>query len=155
MDAEKCTGNYHPKRFGLAVQALIVLSKERVQTCPSVEIANCLQSEATQLRRVLQVLAREGFLETREGRDGGYRLKQAPDSITLAQVYDAFQAGDPMCFGIKETAGSHPFGVKMRETFSDITDEMERSMRGVLGRYTIADLAERMRDNDEGRRFSR
>ncbi|MCI3919610.1 Rrf2 family transcriptional regulator [Paenibacillus sp. TRM 82003] len=145
MDAEKCTGNTHPKRFGLAVQALIILSfKERIQTCPSVEIAGCLQSEATQVRRVLNVLAQEGFVETREGRDGGYRLKRAPESITLAEVYDAFQAGDPLCFGIKETAGTHSFGMKMRDAFCDLTNEMERGMREVLGRYTIADVADRL-----------
>lgn len=152
MDAEKCTGNTHPKRFGLAVQALIILSfKERIHTCPSVEIAGCLQSEATQLRRVLNVLAQEGFVETREGRDGGYRLKRSPEAITLAQVYDAFQAGDPLCFGIRETAGSHPFGQKMKEAFSEVTNEMERSMREVLGSYTISDLAARLRDEESQR----
>ncbi|WP_199615629.1 RrF2 family transcriptional regulator [Paenibacillus alkalitolerans] len=144
MDAEKCTGNYHPRWFGLAVQALIILSKENIQTCPSVEIASYLQSEPTLLRRVLAVLAREGFLETREGRDGGYRLQKNPESITLADVYDAFQVGGPLCFGIKEATGSHPFGVEMKAAFSDITDEMDRSMREVLSRYTIADLAERL-----------
>ncbi|MFD0693357.1 RrF2 family transcriptional regulator [Paenibacillus sp. GCM10027628] len=144
MDVEKCTGKHHPKWFGLAVQALVILSKEKVQTCPSVEIAGSLQSEATLLRRVLAVLAREGFLETREGRDGGYRLKKSPESITLAEVYDAFQAGIPLCFGIKETTGTHPFGVEMKAAFSDITDEMEQSIRQVLGRYTIADLADRL-----------
>jgi Rrf2 family transcriptional regulator, repressor of oqxAB len=144
MEADKWTGNHLPKWFGLAVQSLIFLSKENVQMCPSVEIAVYLQSEATLIRRVLAVLAREGFLETREGRDGGYLLKKAPESITLAEVYNAFQVGSPLCFGIKETTGTHPFGVEMRAAFSDITDEMEQSMRQVLSRYTIADLAERL-----------
>lgn len=144
MEAEKCSGNQHPKWFGLAVQALIILSKENIQTCPSTEIAGYLQTEATLLRRVLAVLARDGFLETREGRDGGYRLKKAPESITLAEVYNAFKVGSPLCFGIKETAGTHSFGVEMKAAFSDITAEMEESMRRVLGRYTIADLAERL-----------
>jgi Rrf2 family transcriptional repressor of oqxAB len=144
MEAEKCAGNHHPKWFGLAVQALIILSKENVQTCPSIEIAGYLQSEASLLRRVLAVLTREGFLETREGRDGGYRLKKAPESITLAEVYNAFQVGSPLCFGIMETTGTHPFGVEMKATFSDITAEMEKSMCQVLSRYTIADLAERL-----------
>lgn len=140
MEAEKCTGNYHPKWFGLAVQALIVLSKNNHQTCPSAEIAGYLQLEATLLRRVLAVLAREGFLETREGRDGGYRLKKAPESITLAEVYDAFQASSPLCFGTKVC-------VEMKAAFSDITAEMEQTMHQVLSRYTIADLVERLHSN--------
>ncbi|HWO76882.1 MAG TPA: Rrf2 family transcriptional regulator [Bacillus sp. (in: firmicutes)] len=143
---EKCTGNFHPKWFGLAVQALIILAKENIQTCPSGEIAGYLQSEATLIRRVLAVLAREGFLETREGRDGGYRLKKAPQLITLADVYNAFQVGSPLCFSIKETTGTHQFGVEMKAVFSDITNEMEESMREVLRQYTIADLAERLHE---------
>jgi Rrf2 family transcriptional repressor of oqxAB len=144
MDAEKCTGNYHPKWFGLAVQALIILSNENIQTCPSVEIAGYLQSEATLLRRVMAVLAREGLIETREGRDGGYRLLRAPESITLADVYSALRVGSPLCFGIKETTGTHPFGIEMKAAFTDITNEMDQSLREVLSRYTIADLAERL-----------
>ena len=88
---DKRTGNYYPKWFGLAVQALIILAKENNQTCPSVEIANYLQSEDTLMRRVLAMLAREGILETREGRDGGYRLKKASESIALVDLYRRFR----------------------------------------------------------------
>ncbi|QYR21527.1 Rrf2 family transcriptional regulator [Paenibacillus sp. sptzw28] len=144
MTLDKCSGNYHPKWFGLAVQALIILAKENIQTCPSVEIANYLQSEATLMRRVLAILAREGFLETREGRDGGYRLKKAPESINLVDVYSAFQVSSPLCFGIKDSTGTHTFGIEMKEVFSDITAEMDQSLREVLSRYTIADLVRRM-----------
>ncbi|WP_123041830.1 Rrf2 family transcriptional regulator [Cohnella candidum] len=143
MNPEKCTGNHHPKWFGLALQALVILSKEQIQTCPSGELAEHLQSEATLLRRILAVLAREGILETREGRDGGYRLKRNPRSVTLAEVYTALQVGDPLCYGIKETTGSHPFGLEMKAAFQELTQEMNQSLKEVLSRYTVADLAER------------
>jgi len=143
MNPEKCTGNHHPKWFGLALQALVILSKERVQTCPSAELASHLQSEATLLRRILAVLAREGILETREGRDGGYRMRKDPHTVTLAEVYSALQVGDPLCFGIKETTGTHPFGLEMNAAFQELTQEMDNSLKEVLARHTIADLAAR------------
>jgi Rrf2 family transcriptional repressor of oqxAB len=143
MNVEKCIGNHHPKWFGLALQALVILSKEKIQTCPSAELAGYLQSEATLLRRILAVLAREGILDTREGRDGGYRLKRDPHSVTLDEVYTALQVGDPLCYGIKETTGSHPFGQEMKAAFQELTQEMDRSLREVLRRYTIADLSDR------------
>lgn len=143
MTPEKCIGSHHPKWFGLAVQALVILSKENIQTCPSVELAAYLQSEATLLRRILAILAKEGILETREGRDGGYRLKRDPYSITLSEVYNTLQVSDPLCYGIKETAGSHPFGMEMKSIFADITAEMDRTLLELLGRYTIGQLAER------------
>jgi Rrf2 family transcriptional repressor of oqxAB len=142
MNPDKCTGNHHPKWFGLALQALVVLSREQITTCPSAELAGYLHSEATLLRRILAVLARQGILETREGRDGGYRLRREPGSITLDEVYTALQVGDPLCYGIKETTGSHPFGQEMKAAFQGLTQEMNQGLKTVLSRYTIADLAE-------------
>jgi Rrf2 family transcriptional repressor of oqxAB len=143
MNPEKCVGSHHPKWFGLALQALVILSKDNVKTCPSAELAVYLQSEATLLRRILATLAKGGILETREGRDGGYRLRRDPQSITLAEVYTVLQVSDPMLFAIKETTGSHNFGMEMNAIFCDITAEMDRSLLEVLGRYTVGQIAER------------
>ncbi|RKP44787.1 Rrf2 family transcriptional regulator [Cohnella endophytica] len=146
MKPEKCVGSHHPKWFGLALQALVILSKDRVQTCPSAELATYMQSEATLLRRILAILAKGGILETREGRDGGYRLRKDPYSITLAEVFTVLQVGDPLCLGIKETTGTHAFGQNMQSIFCELTTEMDRSLLEVLGRYTVGQIAERARD---------
>ncbi len=146
MNPEKCVGSHHPKWFGLALQALVILSKESVQTCPSAELAVYLQSEATLLRRILATLVKGGILDTREGRDGGYRLRRDPHAITLAEVYTVLQVGDPLYFGIKETTGSHKFGLEMNAIFCDLTAEMDRSLLEVLGRYTVGQIAERAHD---------
>ncbi|MFC5405086.1 RrF2 family transcriptional regulator [Cohnella soli] len=148
MKPEKC-GSHHPKWFGLALQALVILSKDRIQTCPSAELAVYLQSEATLLRRILAALAKGGILETREGRDGGYRLRKDPYNLTLAEVYRVLQVGDPLCLGIQETTGDHRFGVEMNAIFSDITAEMDRSILGVLNNYTVGQIAERAHDCKE------
>ncbi|MCD9023550.1 Rrf2 family transcriptional regulator [Cohnella silvisoli] len=146
MNPEKCVGSHHPKWFGLALQALVILSKDRVQTCPSAELAVLLQSEATLLRRILATLVKGGILETREGRDGGYRLRRDPFEITLAEVYTVLQVGDPLSFGIKETTGTHTFGKEMKAIFCELTAEMDRSLLEVLGRYTVGQIAERAHD---------
>jgi Rrf2 family transcriptional regulator, repressor of oqxAB len=139
---EYCTSSQHPKWFGLAVQSLIILSQENVNTsCPSIELARYLQSEPSLLRRILAVLAKEGFIGTREGRDGGYHLKQSAETIRLVDIYDAFRAGSTLCDGITETAGTHPLGQSMKSALQDITQEMDNSMREVLSKYTIADVA--------------
>ncbi len=148
MKPEKCIGSHHPKWFGLALQALVILSKDNIQTCPSAELAVQLQSEATLLRRILATLVKGGILETREGRDGGYLLKRDPASVTLAEVYTVLQVGDPLSFGIKETAGTNTFGKEMQSIFCDLTTEMERSLIDVLGRYTVGQIAERAQQCD-------
>ncbi|BBI31870.1 RrF2 family transcriptional regulator [Cohnella abietis] len=143
MNSEKCVGSHHPKWFGLALQALVILSKDSVKTCPSAELAVYIQSEATLLRRILATLVKGGILDTREGREGGYRLRRDPYSISLAEVYSVLQVSDPLCFGIKETTGTHSFGLEMKEIFCELTTEMDRSLIKLLERYTVGQIAER------------
>ncbi|MFC4302486.1 Rrf2 family transcriptional regulator [Cohnella boryungensis] len=142
MNSEKCE-SYHPKWFGLALQALVILSKERARTCPSAELAKYMQSEATLLRRILSLLVKAGIVDTREGRDGGYRLKRDPSTLSLAEVYSALHIADPLCSGIRETTGTHAFGQEMNAVFLELTTEMDSAVAQVLGKYTVGQIAER------------
>lgn len=148
---EKCNvaGAFHPKWFGLALQALTILAKENISTCPSGALAGYLQSEPTVLRRMLAVLAKEGLVETREGRDGGYRLVRAPETITLAEVYRILQVGAPVNYAIRESTGTHPFGQGMRTFFNELTHEMDKAVLERLAGYTIADCAARVEGCEE------
>jgi len=143
MKPEKCVGSYHPKWFGLALQALVVLSRDCVRICPSAELAVYLQSEATLLRRILATLAKGGILDTREGRDGGYRLRRDPYGLKLSEVYAVLQVGDLLCSGIRDTAGTHTFGKEMNGILGDLTAEIDRSILETLGKYTVGQIAER------------
>lgn len=143
MRTEKCSSALNHKWFGLSLQALVVLTKN-CTTCSSATIAEKLQSEPTILRRILAKLAKENILETREGREGGYRLKKPAEQITLAEIYRALQVGEPLCNGMVDTTGLHPFGLEMKAAFSDIAEEIDNQVIQVLGRYTLADLAGRI-----------
>ena len=58
------------KNTDYAVRALIYLTRTGEQFVPSREIAEKEGIPLTFLRRIIQELAREGLLETREGRRG-------------------------------------------------------------------------------------
>ncbi|NHN28237.1 RrF2 family transcriptional regulator [Paenibacillus agricola] len=128
------------KTFGLALQALVVMAKNP-NRCPSGDIADYLCSEATLIRRIMAKLAQEHILEAREGRDGGYRLKLPPESITFADIFLALQVGESMCEGMLESTGDHPLGLQMHDVFSDMVTEMKQSMLDILKQHTIAELA--------------
>ena len=140
-----CPSTY--KTFSLSLQALVILAKHS-STCPSSDIATSMQSEATLLRRILAVLAREHIIETREGREGGYRLSKSPELITLAEVYKVLQIDEARCSGMTEATGENSFGLKMKSVMFDITTEIDQSVLTVLSNYTIADLVERTCEPD-------
>lgn len=138
--AVSCPSTY--KTFSLALQALVALEKHSGK-CSSGDMALYLQSEPTVLRRILKALAQENIIESREGRDGGYRLVRSADSITLADVYSALQIHSFISDSMLDAAGEHHFGERIRCAFSDIVSEMEESMLRVLSTRTIADIAEK------------
>ncbi|WP_270165168.1 RrF2 family transcriptional regulator [Paenibacillus sp. SYP-B4298] len=143
MKSEKCSSALNHKWFGLSLQALVVLA-QNCSTCSSATIAEKLHSEPTILRRILAKLAKENILETREGREGGYRLKKPADQITLAEIYNSLQVGEPLCSGMVDTTGLHPFGLQMKAAFSEIADDIDKQVVQVLERHTLADLADRV-----------
>ncbi|MGF7032725.1 Rrf2 family protein [Paenibacillus mucilaginosus] len=142
MKKEKNTCPSNFRTFGLALQAVTVLSKYP-NLCPSGEIAQHLKSEATLLRRILARLVQENILETREGRDGGYRLKQAPENITCAQVLQALLQEESLHGEMLASTGDHAFGQRMSGVFAGLMAEIDQSVLAVLERHTIADLAEK------------
>jgi len=142
---KSCPSTY--KTFSLSLQALVILAKHS-STCPSSDIATYMQSEATLLRRILAVLARERIIETREGREGGYRLSKSPDLITLAEVYTALQLDEARCSGMTEATGENQFGMAMKSVMYEITSEIDQSVLNKLSQYTIADLLKRTCEPD-------
>ncbi|WP_138755218.1 RrF2 family transcriptional regulator [Paenibacillus sinopodophylli] len=142
MKSDRLTSSAQPKWFGLALQALVILS-QKPEVYPSAAIADCLKSEATQLRKVLAKLATAKLIETREGRDGGYRLNRAPELISLADVYSALKVGEPLCSGMLDTIGCRASSLQMESAFVDIATEIEEKIRESLEQHTIAQLAER------------
>jgi Rrf2 family protein len=130
---------FNNKAFGLAVQALVFMS-DNPNRHPSTHIAEHLCSEATLIRRIMARLAQENFVEVREGRDGGYRMKRPPETVTLADIYLCLQTDLPLCEGMMDSTGDHAWGLRMQEAFSDVAEEMNRSILEILSKRTIADL---------------
>ncbi|AIQ27729.1 MULTISPECIES: RrF2 family transcriptional regulator [Paenibacillus] len=133
------------KSFGLVLQALVILAKKG-STCSSCEIAGLLSSEATLLRRLMANLTRERILVTREGRDGGYLLNRAPEELTLAEIYQAMEAGEGRDNGHSDTICVNALGTQMKVAYGELLDELDQSALRVLERYTLADMVRKTED---------
>lgn len=74
-----------------ALQALIYLSAH--QDRPFVlgsEISDALGIPANYLSKIMHTLGRDGLIEARRGRMGGYRLQRDADRITVMDVFALF-----------------------------------------------------------------
>ncbi len=79
------------KNTDYAVRTLIHLTRTGDRFVPSREIAEQRGIPLNFLRRIIQEMAREGLLETREGKSGGARLAMNPDEIELTRLIELFQ----------------------------------------------------------------
>ncbi|EFU40410.1 transcriptional regulator, BadM/Rrf2 family protein [Paenibacillus vortex V453] len=129
------------KTFSLAVQALVALERHSGK-CSSGDIASYLHLESTLIRRILKTLAHADMIESREGRDGGYRLKKNASDITLAEVYSILQVHNSISDGMLDATTGHCFAAEIRESFAGILSEIEESTLKILESRTIADMVE-------------
>lgn len=128
--------------FAIAVHALALVSSAQVDYT-STQIAASLNMHPVFTRRVLAHLVKSGFLEAREGREGGYRLTRPADQITLAEVYRAVGSGDLIPPSPNEPDPLCPVGSGIRGALAEVNADAELAFLDVLSWRTIADLADR------------
>jgi len=92
------------------------------------------------LEQIAGPLRKASLIKGRPGRAGGYKLGRAPDRITLRDVIET--ASGPIrlmdCVDMPE-ACEHSPTCTSRSVWASMTSDM----RGVLEKYTLADLAKR------------
>jgi Rrf2 family protein len=74
------------KKALYAVRALTVLAKAEPMAMTTAEIARAQELPRKFLEAILLDLKRAGITVSARGRDGGYRLNRAAESITLADI---------------------------------------------------------------------
>ncbi|WEK56411.1 MAG: Rrf2 family transcriptional regulator [Candidatus Cohnella colombiensis] len=79
--------------FVIAVHSLVLLAHRPEGMASSEEIASNVCTNAARIRKVMSCLRKGGYVETREGSGGGYKLIALPGEITLADVYRTLASG--------------------------------------------------------------
>jgi len=74
-----------------ALRALAYLCGNPGKTCAVGEMAKELGIPRPFLRRILQVLSREGILEARRGKGGGFRAGHGSGELSLLDIMELFQ----------------------------------------------------------------
>jgi Rrf2 family protein len=75
----------------IALRALVELAREPGLTLSVTELARRQQLPQPMLEQILLRLRRQGLVEARRGRHGGYRLARPADALPLAMVLQAVE----------------------------------------------------------------
>jgi Rrf2 family protein len=96
------------------------------------------------LEHILNDLRSGGFVESRRGVAGGYRLARPPEEITLAALLRHVERA---LVPLPATAKPHRRGTRVDEVqaaVGSVMQEVRAAMVAVLERVTVADLCERV-----------
>ena len=74
--------------IGIHSMILITNSKENINVS---HIAEITKSSRHHVAKVLQRLAKEGFVESNRGPNGGFQLKMEPENISLLDIFEAIE----------------------------------------------------------------
>jgi Rrf2 family protein len=102
------------------------------------EIADSYRIPLALLSKVLQKLAKNGFLQSEQGTNGGYRLVRSPQSITALEVIRSIDGPIFLTACFTEHGGcDQSEGCIVREPLRKVHDGIQK----LLASISIADMA--------------
>jgi len=119
------------RRSGLqALQALLELARHGEAWSPVSAIAAAQELPPPMLEQLLIQLRRAGLVQSRRGRQGGYRLSRAPEAIPVAEVLEA--VGAPV--RISADRNAEPSSERTPRAEAQVLSSMGRRLQNAIER---------------------
>jgi Rrf2 family protein len=137
-------------KFAVAVHALTVLGYFGDKPLTSELVASSVNTNPVVIRRLLGTLKRAGIVESQTGNQGGWRLAQSADRITLADVYRALEAERFMAIHGNPENKKCPVSRNIKPVLEIVLDSTETAVDSSLKKTTLAELVAKIRKEDMG-----
>lgn len=122
-----------------ATVLLAALAHRRDECVPASRLAELTRLEPPTVAKVLKTLARSGLVTSIRGVNGGYKLAESPENISVAGIVSAMEG--PIALtecGLEPGLCSHESDCSLRGNWQKIGQAVE----GALAGLSLADLAE-------------
>ncbi|MCA9319527.1 MAG: Rrf2 family transcriptional regulator [Planctomycetes bacterium] len=118
----------------------LLVARGRGSCVQSSEIGDALGLSAAYVTKILQPLARQGWMKSQKGRGGGWSLVAEPRSVTLAQliaILEPDRAWARCVIGHRTCSDETPcpFHDAWKKTLADFSRRMDRLTLADLKRY--------------------
>lgn len=75
----------------LAVHTAVILAMNITKRMSAKEIAKFLNASENHLAKILQKLAKDGYVDSVRGPGGGFKIAKKPDEINLLEIYESIE----------------------------------------------------------------
>ncbi len=125
-------------RFPVAVHILTILYIAGDDYVSSELLAKSIDTNPAVIRKILQTLIGEGWVESHAGVHGGARLAVDPKTITLLDVFELVEK--PGVFKMHEPQMKCPVACVLKDEMSEVFEKSEAAMERILKQTNIAQL---------------
>ncbi len=126
--------------YCLRVLVYLAVKKEHLTTRH--EIASAYKISDNHLMKVVNFLARAGYIETVRGKNGGMRLAHTPEKISIGKVVHDCEANIPlvMCFSDPKETKKEKCCLSGQCELQGILQKGVAAMYQTLNQYMLADV---------------
>ena len=121
-----------------ALRTLIFLAARNNELSTTLEISEAFGISRNHLVRVVQTLARNGYVNVMPGRCGGLRLAMPPEQINIGKVFRAAEPSLKLVECFDPVSNTCPIASVCG--LQNIFGEAAMAFLNVLERYTLSDL---------------
>ena len=126
-------------QFAIAIHVLTLVALANGEPVTSAEMAGSVNTNPAFLRRILGDLSRAGLVESQPGVTGGWRLRRAPEAITLREIFRAVDESHLLAMHHHPNPNCQ-VGAVIQSTLETYFGEAEAAFEQTLAGRTLAQV---------------
>lgn len=129
--------------FALSVHALLLLATYEGELLTSKKLSELLKVHPVRIRKVLSRMKGVGFIDSREGSNGGFSISADISKITLKEIYLLNQEDlhKPKCH---DCCVSCKIGSNIERVLDEILSGADNSFQDYLDKITLKDVLNKL-----------
>lgn len=128
-------------RFAISLHILTLLEQANGELISSEYLAGSININPVLVRKELINLRKHGFVESKEGKNGGSYLAKSGKQITLDQVYQAVRQNNLLGNSKNTPNPDCTVGRQINQHLNNLYDNTERVLMNELSKKTLTDFS--------------
>jgi Rrf2 family protein len=130
-------------RFAIALHILTLLDKAKGELLSSEYLAGSININPAMVRKELVSLRNHGFVESKEGKNGGSSLAKSASEITLGEVYQSVRQLSLLGHQKNTPNPKCPVGKDINEHLNNLYNDTELVLIEQLSKQSLADFSQK------------
>ncbi|TCC89431.1 transcriptional regulator [Pedobacter frigiditerrae] len=132
-------------RFAIALHILTLLDKAKDELLSSEYLAGSININPAMVRKELSSLRNHGFVESKEGKNGGSSLAKSAKEISLGEVYQSVRQLSLLGHQKNTPNPKCPVGKDINEHLNNLYNDTELVLIEQLSKQSLADFSQKFK----------